>query len=113
MKKIIGIVVLAVIVLIGVKIFSGNSVGEMVMENIETQVKLNNKAMVGTEIECPICHNHFKKGLTKNKIFDTEKCEQKYLKYLSIAEKERNFTEKASNVVMDTKDSIQENFNKE
>ena len=61
-------------------------------------------------IVCPICHTSFEKKMFSSYDFDCDECREKYEKIVNSIDKVNEITDKAVNVVEDTKNSIKNNF---
>ena len=110
MKKILTIVIVAIICLVGYKMVTKNHLGNKALEKIEKQIDANKNASIGSTIVCPICHTSFEKKLFSPYDFDCDECREKYEKRVAKINKLNEYTDKAVNVVEDTKNSIKNNF---
>ena len=110
MKKIITIIIVAFVCVIGYKAITKNDIGDKAIKKIEKQIDANKNASIGSTIVCPICHTSFEKKMFSSYDFDCDECREKYEKIISNLGKVNDFTDKAVNVVEDTKNSIKNNF---
>ena len=110
MKKIITIVIIAIIGIVAYKAVTKNDIGKSALKKIEKQIDANKKASIGSTIVCPICHTSFEKKMFSSYDFDCDECREKYEKIVNSIDKVNEITDKAVNVVEDTKNSIKNNF---
>ena len=110
MKKIITIVIIAIIGIVAYKAVTKNDIGKNALKKIEKQIDANKKASIGSTIVCPICHTSFEKKMFSSYDFDCDECREKYEKIVNSIDKVNEITDKAVNVVEDTKNSIKNNF---
>ena len=108
MKKIITIVIAALIGIVAYKAITKNDIGKNALKKIEKQIDANKKASIGSTIVCPICHTSFEKKMFSSYDFDCDECREKYEKIVNNIANE--IADKAVNVVEDTKNSIKNNF---
>ena len=110
MKKIITIVIIAIIGIVAYKAVTKNEIGKSTLKKIEKQIDANKKASIGSTIVCPICHTSFEKKIFSSYDFDCDECREKYEKIVNNIDKANEIADKAVNVVEDTKNSIKNNF---
>lgn len=110
MKKIITIVIAALIGIVAYKAITKNDIGKNALKKIEKQIDANKKASIGSTIVCPICHTSFEKKMFSSYDFDCDECREKYEKIVNNIDKANEIADKAVNVVEDTKNSIKNNF---
>ena len=110
MKKIITIVIIAIIGIVAYKAITKNDIGKSALKKIEKQIDANKKASIGSTIVCPICHTSFEKKIFASYDVDCDECREKYEKIVNNIDKANEITDKAVNVVEDTKNSIKNNF---
>lgn len=112
MKKILKWVFIILVVGLAVKICSGRTIGEYVIEK-EVQVYTNNlNAKVGDNVLCPVCRKSFEKR-DKDNLFDSEECRERYGNNKEKIEKERKFLESTENVVKETGNALKNAINNE
>lgn len=110
MKKILIIVLIGIIGIVAYKAITKNDVGGGVLKKVEKQIDANKKASIGSTIVCPICNTSFEKKMFSPYDFDCDECREKYEKRVAKINKLNEYTDKAVNVVEDTKNSIKNNF---
>lgn len=107
LKKILIFLFVVVVGIVAYKGITGKSATDFAETELEERFEMADKAHKGDTIVCPVCGEKFVKDTSP---FDSEKCEDRYVKFKEGLKSVETFEDDALKVYEDTKKSVKKNF---